>query len=56
MSLEYLTAPLPGPLLRRRRRRVPPAGHLDEAMLFLPYGVAIDHFQHLVYANPDGPR
>ena len=23
-----------------------------DAMLFLPYGVAVDHFQHLVYAHP----
>jgi M3 family oligoendopeptidase len=26
--------------------------HLLDAMLFLPYGVAVDHFQHLVYAQP----
>ncbi len=26
--------------------------HLLDAMLFLPYGVAVDHFQHLVYAHP----
>ncbi len=26
--------------------------HLLDAMLFLPYGVAVDHFQHLVYGNP----
>ncbi|HHP7230503.1 MAG TPA: M3 family oligoendopeptidase [Xenococcaceae cyanobacterium] len=26
--------------------------HLAESMLFLPYGCAVDHFQHLVYANP----
>ncbi|MEZ4458573.1 MAG: M3 family oligoendopeptidase [bacterium] len=27
--------------------------HLAESLSFLPYGVAVDHFQHLVYANPD---
>ena len=27
--------------------------HLMEQLMFLPYGVAIDHFQHEVYANPD---
>lgn len=27
--------------------------HLSSAMLFLPYGVAVDEFQHLVYENPD---
>ncbi|MEM8720599.1 MAG: M3 family oligoendopeptidase [Cyanobacteria bacterium P01_G01_bin.39] len=26
--------------------------HLAESILFLPYGCAVDHFQHLVYANP----
>lgn len=27
-------------------------GHLEGAMRFLPYGCAIDEFQHLVYENP----
>ncbi|MEH7388341.1 M3 family oligoendopeptidase [Bacillus sp. JJ1521] len=27
--------------------------HLSEALLFLPYGVAVDEFQHFVYENPD---
>jgi oligoendopeptidase F len=26
--------------------------HLTKSIQFLPYGVAIDHFQHLVYAHP----
>jgi M3 family oligoendopeptidase len=26
--------------------------HLSEAVLFLPYGVAVDEFQHWVYENP----
>jgi M3 family oligoendopeptidase len=26
--------------------------HVLDALLFLPYGVAVDHFQHLVYAHP----
>lgn len=26
---------------------------IAEGILFLPYGVAVDHFQHLVYANPE---
>ncbi len=52
MSMEYLTAPFLEQFFgddAERYRRL----HLEEAMLFLPYGVAIDHFQHLVYANPD---
>ena len=27
--------------------------HLAESILFLPYGCAVDHFQHLVYARPE---
>ena len=51
MSLEYLTWPhmekFFGEDAERFRRT-----HLTESLLFLPYGVAVDHFQHLVYANP----
>jgi len=28
-------------------------GHLSEAILFIPYGVAVDEFQHFVYEHPD---
>ena len=52
MSLEYLAHPQMerffGEDVDRFRR-----DHLSDALLFLPYGVAVDHFQHLVYANPD---
>jgi M3 family oligoendopeptidase len=52
MGLEFLTWPhmekFFGADAERFRRM-----HLIQAMLFLPYGVAIDHFQHLVYASPD---
>ncbi|HEU5140213.1 MAG TPA: M3 family oligoendopeptidase [Bacillales bacterium] len=27
--------------------------HLSDALLFIPYGVAVDEFQHFVYENPD---
>ncbi|MBK6933482.1 MAG: M3 family oligoendopeptidase [Saprospirales bacterium] len=27
--------------------------HLSNALLFLPYGVAVDEFQHIIYENPD---
>ncbi len=27
--------------------------HLQEALTFVPFGVAVDEFQHIVYANPD---
>ncbi|MGP6157637.1 MAG: M3 family oligoendopeptidase [Vulcanimicrobiaceae bacterium] len=51
MSLEYLSWPQMerffGSDAEAYRRE-----HLLDAMLFLPYGVAVDHFQHLVYENP----
>lgn len=51
MSLEYLSWPQMerffGEDASAYRRE-----HLLDAMLFLPYGVAVDHFQHLVYAHP----
>ena len=27
--------------------------HLQEALTFIPFGVAVDEFQHIVYENPD---
>jgi M3 family oligoendopeptidase len=51
MSLEYLAWPemerFFGAAAGAYRRE-----HLLAAMLFLPYGAAVDHFQHLVYAHP----
>jgi M3 family oligoendopeptidase len=52
MGLEYLTWPSMEKFFGAdadRFRRL----HLTGAILFLPYGVAVDHFQHLVYAKPD---
>ncbi len=52
MSLEYLAWPWMenffGADADSFRR-----SHLIDQLLFLPYGVAIDHFQHHVYENPD---
>ena len=51
MSLEFLTWPhmerFFGADADRFRR-----GHLAEALLFLHYGTAVDHFQHEIYASP----
>ncbi|MDA1194967.1 MAG: M3 family oligoendopeptidase [Planctomycetota bacterium] len=52
MSLEFLTYPHMEKFFGAdadRFRRI----HLTEALTFLPYGVAVDHFQHLVYENPE---
>lgn len=52
MSMEFLTWPWMerffGDAAARFRYY-----HLADALLFIPYGVAVDHFQELVYANPD---
>ena len=51
MALEYLSWPEMGRFFGSAadtyRRE-----HLRDALFFLPYGVAVDHFQHLVYENP----
>ncbi len=52
MSLEYLTWPQMEEFFGEdadRFRRL----HLTESLLFLPYGCAVDHFQHEVYDKPD---
>jgi M3 family oligoendopeptidase len=52
MSLEFLTWPQMdrffGEEDAERFRKM----HLADGLLFLPYGVAVDHFQHEVYSNP----
>ena len=53
MALEFLTWPhmekFYGEGAAEELRRL----HLSTYLHFLPYGVSIDHFQHMVYANPE---
>lgn len=52
MSLEYFTYPYMDVFFgddTDRYRTV----HLTESLTFLPYGTAVDHFQHLIYEKPD---
>jgi len=52
MSLELLTAPHMERFFgddAARFNRI----HLTQALTFIPYGVAVDHFQHLVYERPE---
>ena len=52
MSLEFLTWSQMDKFFGKdadRFRQI----HLAQSILFLPYGCAVDHFQHLVYANPE---
>lgn len=52
MGLEYLTWPwmdlFYGEQLAETLRKI----HLTSSIMFLPYGVSIDLFQHMVYENP----
>lgn len=52
MSMEFFTWPqlerFFGPDAQRYRLQ-----HLKSSILFLPYGAAVDHFQHFVYEHPD---
>jgi M3 family oligoendopeptidase len=52
MSLEFLCMPYIDKFFGDDAARFDRV-HLIESILFLPYGVAVDHFQHLVYASPD---
>jgi M3 family oligoendopeptidase len=52
MGLEFLSWPQMERFFgddAARFRRI----HLEQALLFIPYGVAVDHFQHLVYERPE---
>lgn len=52
MSMEFLTYPWMenffGPDIDKFR-----FSHMSDGILFIPYGVLVDHFQHYVYENPD---
>lgn len=52
LSMEFLTWPWMNLFFQEQTDKYKFA-HLSEAILFLPYGVAVDEFQHFVYENPD---
>jgi M3 family oligoendopeptidase len=52
MSLEFLTWPWMERFFGEEADRFRTI-HLTEALVFLPYAVAVDHFQHRVYDHPD---
>ncbi len=53
MSLEFLTWPHLDLFYGEDGAAEIRRAHLMGYMFFLPYGVAVDHYQHLVYENPD---
>ncbi len=51
MSMEFFTWPWMELFFKEQTDKYKFA-HLSNALLFLPYGVAVDEFQHAVYENP----
>ncbi len=52
MSMEFLTWPWMESFFKEETDKYK-FGHLSGALLFLPYGVTVDEFQHFVYEHPD---
>lgn len=52
MSMEFLTWPWMNLFFEEEELKYK-FNHLSEAILFLPYGVTVDEFQHFVYNNPE---
>ena len=52
MSMEFFTWPWMSYFFKEDTDKYQ-FSHLSEALQFLPYGVAVDEFQHFVYENPD---
>ncbi|MEW6026071.1 MAG: M3 family oligoendopeptidase [Planctomycetota bacterium] len=52
MSMEFFTWPWMEKFFREGVRKYRFA-HLNGALLFIPYGVTVDEFQHFVYENPN---
>lgn len=52
MSMEFFTWPWMEKFFQEETEKYKFA-HLSGALLFLPYGVAVDEFQHIIYENPE---
>ena len=52
MSMEFLTYPWMASFFGEDVEKYK-FNHLSEALLFIPYGILVDEFQHFVYENPD---
>jgi len=52
MSMEYFTWPWMNLFFEEEADKYRFA-HINDAVCFLPYGVAVDEFQHVMYENPD---
>ena len=52
MSMEFFTWPWMELFFKEQTEKYK-FSHLSDALLFLPYGVAVDEFQHIIYENPE---
>lgn len=52
MSMEFLTYPWMEDFFKEDTEKYL-FSHLNKALLFLPYGCAVDHFQHIIYEQPN---
>jgi M3 family oligoendopeptidase len=52
MSMEFFTYPWMNLFFKDEVDKYK-YSHLSEALLFIPYGVSVDEFQHFVYENPE---
>jgi M3 family oligoendopeptidase len=52
MSMEFFTWPWMNLFFEEETEKYK-FNHLSEALLFIPYGVSVDEFQHYVYGNPE---
>jgi M3 family oligoendopeptidase len=52
MSMEFFTWPWMEGFFKEDTEKYY-FSHLSGALLFIPYGVAVDEFQHVIYENPD---
>jgi len=52
MSMEYFSWPWMELFFKEDAEKYKFA-HLSSAVMFLPYGAAVDEFQHIIYENPD---
>ena len=52
MSMEFFAYPWMEEFFKEDTKKYK-VFHMSGAITFIPYGVCVDHFQHLVYANPE---
>jgi len=52
MSMEFITWPWMNLFFEENEQKYK-FSHLSDALLFIPYGVTVDEFQHRIYENPN---